>query len=287
LASGIAVQAVLGFKRGGLLVLVVCSTTIIIKQSIGAWTAGNLNFNLLEVFLMAGTFILVGRFNDTLQVYFKEFDEAKKRLKILDLEDTSVGLIRSAIGLLRLKEESERAIRFKRPLTFILILVTILPEWNDERQAVMRSIATTVKDTTRMLDIPFILSENKIGLILTNTEINGTNTVIGNIQQKLLASRVITRSGTTLALQKAVQIRIGYAVFLGAGEKAIDLLDAAERSLQRNVEMNDGTIFQNLFIEWETLGEMPLFQTIFPSDEPIIGTNGAESVQSVENTPSH
>jgi hypothetical protein len=285
LASGVALMSSLGLKRGSILALLACSISISIKQFIGAWAGDDLELNLLEVLLMAGTFLLIGRYHDNLYAYFKEFDDAKLKLKVLDLEDISVGLVRPAIGLLRLKEEVDRAIRFKRPVSLVQIRVLSRPdnEWSEkERLSAMRAVATTVKDTTRVLDIPFLVNDEKIGLILTDTEINGTNRVIGNIQRQLFKCQVITDSGRSEALQRYAQIRFGYAVFLGQSNAPFDILDAAETSLQHNMEMNTGAIFQNLFIEWEPIGESPAFQTIIQASNGILET-GELSLPSIEN----
>jgi hypothetical protein len=273
LASGVALMSSLGLKRGGILALLACSISISIKQFVGAWVGDDLFFNLIEVFLMAVTFLIIGRYHDNLQTYFKEFDDAKLKLKVLDMEDTSIGLVRPAIGLLRLKEEIDRAIRFKRPVSLVLIRISSKPdnEWSEsERLSAMRAVATTVKDTTRVLDIPFLVNAEKIGLILTDTEINGTNKVIGNIQRQLLDGQVITGSGRSEALQRYAQIRFGYGVFLGQSNEPFDIMDAAELSLQRNIDMNVGAIFQNLFIDWELIGKSPTFQTIIPSNNGIL-----------------
>ena len=285
LTAGIAMQAVLGMKRGSILVLLVCSIAILIKQFIGAWKGDNLEINLLEVFLMAGTFILIGRYNDALRVYLEEFADAKQKLKILDMQDSSVGLIRSAIGSLRLKEEAERAIRFKRPISLILILTSPPAdrEWsNEERLAVMRAVATAVKDTTRALDIPFLAGEEKVALILVDTEINGANRVINNVQRQLINSRIITKSGSSEPLQEHARIRFGYAVFLGDTSKSFDLMEAAELSLQRSIEMNTGAIFQSLFIDWEAVGESDVFQTILPFSNWVLNS-GESSMPVIEN----
>jgi len=265
LTSGIAAMAALGLTRGGILGLFIVSISIVAKQFIGAWSKDNLTFNLLETFLTASVFSLSGYYHDALRMYFDEYNDAKQRLQVFDLEDTSVGLIRPAIGLLRLKEETDRAIRYKRPISFALILALPKPgqEWDlSEQLSVMRTIATTVKDTTRMLDIPFSFSSDKIALILTDTKVNGTNKVINNIQRQLNSSRIITRNGSSESLQAHAQIRFGYSVFLGYSSKPFDMHEAAELSLKRNIEMNVGGIFQNLFIDWESIGESPIFNTI-------------------------
>jgi hypothetical protein len=39
-------------------------------------------------------------------------------------------------------------------------------------------------------------------------------------------------------------------------------MDAAERSLQKSFETNPGKIFQNLFIDWEIIGDMAIANTV-------------------------
>ncbi|MEP7133576.1 MAG: hypothetical protein ABI904_01465 [Chloroflexota bacterium] len=268
LVAGMVIMAVRGLARGGLLGLLIISISIITKQFIGSWSRDTLGFNLLETLLMAGVFSFSGYYHDHLRTYFDEYNDAKLKLQILDLEDTSVGLIKPSIGILRLKEENDRAIRYKRPISLALILVLPKPgkEWSGgEKLSVMRAVATTVKDTTRVLDIPFLLNSDKIALILTDTEINGTNKVINNIQRQLNNGRIVTQTGTSELLQQYAQIRFGYSVFLGYSKKSFDMLEAAELSLTRNVETNVGGIFQNLFIDWEIIGETPSFSTILPA----------------------
>src|SRR6476469_9199028 len=266
-ASGIAVMAGLGLGRGGILALFIVSISIVIKQLIGAWSKDNLIFNLIEAFMMAGALSIGGYYHDRLRTYFGGYDEAQEKLKILDLEEASIGLIKPAIGQLRLKEESERAIRFRRPLSFVLILILPPPgkQWDArEMLAVMRAVATTVKDSIRALDIPFLVDHEKIALILTDTEINGTNAALNHIRSQLDTCRVVRQDGSAESLARFAQIRFAFSVFLGYHSQPFDMLEAAERSLQRNVEMNLGGVFQNVFLDWELIGEVPTFDAILP-----------------------
>ncbi len=279
LMLGLGVMITNGLKQRGLLGLFIVSSSIIVKQFIGAWSRSNLTFNLLETLLLAATLATGGYYFDQLQTFFEQFAQAEQKLKILDLEDTGVGLIRPAIGLLRLKEETDRAVRFRRPIALVLVHVRSKSDqpWDrTQRLGVMRAVATTVKDTTRVLDIPFLLDTERIALILTDTEINGTNKVINNIQRQLTSARVVTPEGSSESLQQSAIVRFGYAVFLGLSTQKIDLQQAAEVALQRNIEMNAGDIFQNLFIDWESLGEIPTFNTIntmMPAANGILATN--------------
>src|SRR5258706_1537585 len=265
LALGIGISSGVGLKRGGLLGMLLISVWISAKQVIGVWSQDRLYFNLLEVILAATAFVINGYYHEKLKMNFAEDMGESQRLKLLDFEDTAIGLIKPAIGMLRLKEETDRALRYRRPFSLVLILIQPVSGiiWsNHERFAVMRAVATTVKDATRNMDIPFLVSVEKIALILPDTEINGVNKVLNNVLGKLISTRVINPDGKSESLQGHAQIRFGYGAFMGYSNQPIDLMEAAEKSLQRNIATNIGDIFQNLFIDWKTIGDAIAANTI-------------------------
>jgi hypothetical protein len=73
----------------------------------------------------------------------------------------------------------------------------------------------------------------------------------------------VTSSGSPQLIQTCVQLRYGFAAFLGVSHTKINILEAAETSLQRSLEINNDVLFQNLFIEWETVGEIALSTALF------------------------
>jgi GGDEF domain-containing protein len=185
----------------------------------------------------------------------------------LDLEDKSVGLLKPAIGMLRLEEEEERSVRYRRPFALVLIMAKLIPgmNWNlTERYEIMRAIATSIKDTTRDTDIPFLVGDQKMAVILPETDTNGANTVINNIFNRMIVTKFVGENGSSTDIQKRVQLRFGFAAFLGTSSSKIHLMEAAERSLEQSWEINSEDLFQNIFIEWETVGEVapstPLFE---------------------------
>jgi len=269
LTLGIGIASALGLTRGGLFGLFLLSIWIVTKQTIGVWSEDKLYLNLLEISLAAAAFVASGSYHENLRVHFKEFQDDKQKLKLLDLEDASIGLIKPAIGLLRLKEETDRALRYRRQFSLLLILVRPIhgTSWEPGiRLSIMRAIATTIKDTIRAMDIPFLIGPEKIAVILPDTEINGVNKALSNILQKLIATRVINATGVSEALQDHAQIRLGFGAFLGYSKKPIDLMEAAEKSLQKNIETNIGNIFQNLFIDWEIVGDPVSLNTVISLD---------------------
>ena len=263
---GVGIMLALGLVRGVLVSLLVITIWIAIKQLLGIWEQNRLLDNLLELILAGVTFIFSGIYHDRLQAILNRYIENQNRLNQLDLEDKSVGLIKPSIGLLRLNEEEDRSARYRRPFALTLILVRPIPGIDrdpKEGTELMRAIAASIKDTTRETDIPFLAGKDRIAIILPETETSGANKVVNNIFNRMLATRFVTRSGNSMLIQERVQLRFGFAAFLGESSTKINMLEAAEKSLKQGLEINIGDLFQNLFIEWVTVGERPLSTPLF------------------------
>lgn len=259
---GAGIMLALGVTRGVLAGLFMISTWIGVKQLLGIWEEARLLDHLLELLLVGLTFIFAGRYHDRLKKILNAYQENQNQLKLLDLEDRTVGLLKPSIGLLRLNEEEERSIRYRRPFALILIMVQPISGHNGTSNvdpALMRAIATSVKDTTRETDIPFLVAENMIAVILPETETNGANKVINNILNRMTSTQFVTGSGHSMYIQTRVHLRFGFAAFLGSSSAGISMLEAAQTSLQRSLEINSPDLFQNIFIEWTTVGEVPVF----------------------------
>jgi hypothetical protein len=255
-ATGIMLA--LGVARGVLVGLLMISVWIAVKQLLGVWEQGRLLDHVLELLLAGLTFIFAGRYHDRLQTVLNIYEQSQKQLKQLDLEDKTVGMLKPSIGLLRLIEEEERSVRYRRPFALILIMVQPCPgsDWDtEERSEFMRAVATGIKDTTRETDIPFLAAENKIAVILPETETGGATKAVNNLFNQMTSTHFVTPAGESKPIHKRIQLRFGFAAFLGASATKINMMEAAETSLQRSMEINNSDLFQNIFIEWVTLGE--------------------------------
>lgn len=258
---GAGIMLALGITRGVLVGLLMIAIWIAVKRLLGVWEEVRLLDHLLELLLAGLAFIVAGRYHDRLQGILNRYRENQNQLKQLDLEDKTVGLLKPSIGFLRLNEEEERSVRYRRPFALILILVRPIPDLNGTSSvspALMRAIATSIKDTTRETDIPFLVANDKIAVILPETETSGANKVVNNILNRMTITRFVTATGQSRFIQMQVQLRFGFAAFLGLSHTKIDLMEAAEWSLQRSLEINSTDLFQNIFIEWATVGEVPV-----------------------------
>ena len=258
---GSGIMLALGVARGVLVGLLMLSGWIAVKQLLGIWEQIRLLDHLMELILVALTFVFAGRYHDRLQDILDLYKENQKQLKQLDLEDNRIGLLKPSIGLLRLSEEEERSVRYRRPFALVLVMVQPIPgdTWEShESWELMRAIAAGIKDTTRETDIPFLAAKNKIAVILPETETNGANKVVNNIFNRMTTTQFLTPYGLSRPIHTRVQLRFGFAAFLGTSHTKINMMEAAETSLQRSLEINSSELFQNIFIEWATVGELAI-----------------------------
>ena len=268
---GVGIMLTLGLVRGVLVGLFMVFLWIAAKQLLGVWEQVRLLDTLLELIIVGLTFIFSGIYHDRLETILNVYRRNQNQLKQLDLEDKSIGLLKLPIGLLRLNEEEERSVRYRRPFALILIMVRPQPGTQldpTDSHEIMRAIATSIKDTTRETDIQFLVSDQKIAVILPETDTNGANTVVNSIFNRMLETQFVSHSGNSISIQEHVQLRFGFAAFLGISSTKINLMEAAERSLEQSLEINSDELFQNIFIEWETVGETPSSTPLFEKASP-------------------
>jgi len=251
----------LGTLRGGAIALILLAIWITLKQSIGVWTSSHTLTNLVELIGLIVLFGLSGWYGNTLQSLLEAYHQNQLKLEQFNLEDKRIGLIKPSIGRLRLQEEEERSVRYKRPFSLILIMIQPGEDvvWGSEEEvSFLRAVANTIKISSRRTDIPFLVDPNTIGLMLPETSMEGANRVVHNLIQNMLEAEYLNPlQGKKVRLQEHIQIRYGFAAFLGLSHEAIDMLSAARSSLQKNMEINAEPVFQNVFIEWKEIGEQP------------------------------
>lgn len=258
LGAGLGLQLNLS---GSLVVAVVAMVTWIgAERSMGTWTRPEMLNNLFELLGLSLVTLSASLFHGRLKGYLQRYAEAQHHLDQLEIEDKQIGLLRPPIGRLRLGEEVERAFQQQASIALILLSVQPIPEkpWGEEiRNPILQAVATLVKDTARDVDVPFSLENDRIALVVPAAGITETQKTLDYLARRLQEGRYLLPNGQTSPLDKQVQVRYGFAVFLGEAEEPPDLLEAAERSLAENIEANAGLAFQNLFISWVTVGQRP------------------------------
>jgi hypothetical protein len=210
-------------------------------------------------------FALSGWYGSMLRSLVEAYQQNQQKLEQFNLEDKRIGLVKPSIGQLRLQEEEERSMRYRRPFSLILVLIRPLEGvvWgSDEEVLLLRSAANTVKVSSRRTDMPFLAGPSMIGLLLPETTIDGANRVVHSLTQNMLEAKYLDIHQGTVRLEERLQIRYGFAAFLGQNDGPIDMFSAAQNSLQKNMEMNVGPVFQNVFLEWEKVGTQPVSHSL-------------------------
>jgi len=236
----------------------------------GTWTAEGLAINLVELASLCLTFIASALYHRRAKKIIAQIKESQRRMKSLDIEDRAVGLLKSKFGLIRLNEEEERSSRYERPFSLILIHVRPMrgKSWRSvDSTGVMHILADMIKAKTRDVDIPFYMPPDRIALILPETDTVGAKKVVNNIVNSMMNVRYTPHAGKPVFMWEFAQFRFGFATFLGKSSNRIHLLEAAEHSLKRNLKTNPDELYQNIFIEWEMVGEKPNVHLAFQPEE--------------------
>lgn len=258
LVLGIGSTLLWGFLRGGVVALVIVTLWIFTKQSIGIWSETRTFANLAELVGLIALFGLSAWFGSLLHILLEKYNDFTQRIEQFNLEDRKIGLIKRFVGELRLKEEEERSQRYRRP--FSLALIHCLPvedvNWNSgEMTALMRTIANTIKSTSRRIDIPFLADPSTIALLLPETDAQGALKVIHNLMDRMNQARFLHPERGMMPLESRTQIRYGFASYQSTETAPSNTMEAAQRALTVNLEKNNNRDFQNATVDWEDIGK--------------------------------
>ena len=257
----------LGRLRALLVWLVTVFIWIAVKRTMGGWAAGSLMYNLLEVVLLLSIAWIAGTYRERQARFWNAYAEDKLRLRLAPLEDSGVGLLLPAMGRLRLDEEEERAFHYQRPLSLLLLHLQTSSHqaWEPrDLQMVLKAVSAALKDAALETDIPFLVESNRMGLILPETDTARIQSVLDRLTANLRNLHYVNAKGEAIPLAGLAQLRYGYAVYLGESTSRPDMMPAALISLESSIEANQGPIFQNLFIEYQLVGNLPSQQLVMP-----------------------
>jgi hypothetical protein len=249
-----------GLPWSGLTGLIVVVLWIGAKRLMGVWTPELMLANAAEATLVFVISITGGAYHNRIKALWALLADSQERLSQLDLEEGSLGLLRLPFGQLRVREEEERAVKHRRPLS--LLLVSAQPahnavQENGQERPILQAMATLVKDVARETDVPFLVSSHLIALLMPETDTADAQDIVNRLANGLQNGRYVHSSGQGIPIRDAAQVRYGFATFLGQATDRPDLLEVARQSLSKNVEANEGPAFQNLLIDWITIGQRP------------------------------
>lgn len=133
-----------------------------------------------------------------------------------------------------LDREVARAQRFGGEISMVIIDIDDFKEINDLRghlhgDAVLESIADTVRETTRSIDVGARYGGDELALILFETGADGALILANRLRERVKGREVLLRDGTKMD----VTISVGVATLPDSAEGAEDLIEAADQALLR------------------------------------------------------
>ena len=240
-----AVLALFFDAFGGLIVgLATAAATVLAQQLAGQWTAENFLTSLALVLALILLGWSAGVVSGRLHRQRRTAGEAEGVDPVTPAYG-SLGLLTADVALARADEEVVRARRHDRPLTVLVLRVTLVDESLDAaaRTAAHRAVARLLETLLRETDVPFALSDNELGALLTETDFAGAWDVVAPVLEAASrAAFTVRQDDERRRLVDAAELHAGLAVLgrthpdadsLVAGARAGALDDVAETTPAR------------------------------------------------------
>ena len=208
---------------------------VLLRQAAGVWSAAELPQVGLECIGLGVNIALAVRFRQVWQQHQHELLELRALRAVLVAGEVGTGLLPYEVGELRLAEEVDRARLFRRPLGLLLVemepLAELVPSTVDLRE-VYQAVTRQLVSTSLVHDIPFRVSENRVALIMPERDWERLYRDADAIAESLRTASFLDRDGRVHPVQKYVRLYFGLGTYQGEAWEDIDLMRAAEDSLQ-------------------------------------------------------
>lgn len=145
----------------------------------------------------------------------------------------SLGLLTADVAHARLEEEVTRARSHGRPLSLVVIRVSLTDQALDPsaRGAAQRAVARLVESMLRETDVPFALGPGEFGAILPETDAAAAWDVVGPVLDAATrAAFTVREQDERRSLVDCAELHVGLTALGDQPSPAGDLLEAARRS---------------------------------------------------------
>lgn len=235
----VIVATILGFQRWGVLAAVY---TVLLT-----WVADTLFWNI--GFPLVDTYIVGGGFNLLIAIAFGSVLAAKHRNAV---RDGLTGLLDQSNTMELLGREVERAYRYGRPLTFLMIDLDDFKGFNDrhghqEGDRLLRASAEAIRATVRQADFVGRYGGDEFAVILPETRASEALRLARRIHEALGNVRSVVEG----LAETTVTVSIGGSE-LTRGKSGANLVDEADRALyQVKGQGKDGVALESEGIQFE------------------------------------
>lgn len=147
----------------------------------------------------------------------------------------SLGLLGADAGMARLEEETRRARRTGHPVTVALLEVVPAAHLSgEERAAALRTVARLSEGRAGEDDLPFALSESRIGIVFPEAGAPAAWDTVGQILEACSTAEFTFGSHRApRRLSRAAEVYVGIAQYGQGRDTWQTLLDAASQALAR------------------------------------------------------
>jgi diguanylate cyclase (GGDEF)-like protein len=144
------------------------------------------------LFAMTGNYFILRSF---IELYYKQLDKVKeysRRLEELVIRDSMTNLYNHAFVIARLSEEIEKAARYKRPLSILMLDLDLFKQVNDQYghsfgDEVLIKVAELIQSNCRSVDIAARYGGEEFLILLPETDVKAAS-IVANRFQKILQS---------------------------------------------------------------------------------------------------
>lgn len=240
-AAVVALVAVLSLATdvfGGLVLgLAGAAALVVVKRLTGDWDSSIFWPSLVETVALLAVGGMAGRTGRGLGAPGGSTPAPTAHVTPLAPVYGSLGLLPAHIALARLDEEVERARVHRRPLTLVMFATTITDVALDPeaREAALRAVARLVESQVRVIDVPFAVSVDQVGVILPETSWRDAWDLVGPIVDAInRAHFVVRREDRTRPLCEAILVDVGISSSSESTANGQRLLDDAAMAAGRN-----------------------------------------------------
>jgi len=184
----------------------------------------------------------IGNLAKTLNLISDRYEQIKNELNLLSTQDSLTGLFDRTKLDKEINMEIERAKRYDRAFSVLLININNFTEVNKTYgrlvgDSVLCSVANTIRNTIRPTDIAARYGGNEFAIVLSETDTLGSYETTQRIFEAIENEPLNIGDGNTLA----ISISIGYATYPTNADSNTELFSLTEKTISRskfNKEMN-------------------------------------------------
>jgi hypothetical protein len=209
---------------------------VLLRQTLGAGTLDEMLVGTAEVLLVAACTTIAARY----RVGWRNLQGDMHRLSalagIVNQTDDGSGLLSRDLGELRLREETDRAQAFQRPLGFLLVQMEPLPGASPgESTLAAEALARQVASLVNVHDIPFRVDADQIGVVLPERSWSEICQAVQAVQSAAREAIYWGSDGKPHPAHTQLGLHFGVGAYRGEAQ-TVDLLQSAQATLDADRE---------------------------------------------------